>query len=433
MLLAELVCLSNQAQYYNGALLSGGLLYVYYKGRTALATTYSDPNGNVENSNPIILDNMGRCSVYASPNYSYTLVWCDKYGQEVFSYDKELLDAVPVEDTYSIGIKGDDTISVNQSLSGQTVVFNLHAKGEDYAGIDPIVVNNDTREISANHKPLGVETPLKFVQDDEEATIIGLDENAIPSAVAPIVGPLVESAISSISGQFVYSAGDYIDITNNVISVTGDVGKTYSAGDNIAITEDNVISGKDWTGEIESAVSSKLDTSAFSAVSGDFLQSGDLNNYYTKEETNTYVGSAVGSATSGKLDASAYHEYSAGTNIDITDYTISGRDWSGEILSATSGKQDTLSAGNNIQISGNVISVSGELGKIYSGENHVVVDNVNDKIGLDETAQNAIDAFNGEFDLSAGNNIAFRLEGSTVYIDGSEPYTPTYTPIIEDL
>lgn len=425
MLLAELVCLSNQAQYYNGALLSGGLLYVYFKGRTALATTYSDPNGNVQNSNPIILDNMGRCSVYASPNYSYTLVWCDKYGQEVFSYDKELLDAVPVEDTYSIGIKGDDTISVNQSLSGQTVVFNLHAKGEDYAGIDPIVVNNDTREISANHKPLGVETPLKFVQDDEEATIIGLDENAIPSAVAPIVGPIVESAISSISGQFVYSAGDYIDITNNVISVTGDVGKTYSAGANIAITEDNVISGRDWTGEI----AQKLDSSAFSAVSGDFLQSGDLNNYYTKEETNTYINSS----TSGKLDASAYHEYSAGANINITDYTVSGRDWSGEIESATSGKQDTLSAGNNIQISGNVISVTGELGKIYSGENHVVVDNTNDKIGLDQTALDAIDAFNGEFDLSAGNNIAFRLEGSTVYIDGTEPYTPTYTPIIEDL
>lgn len=433
MLLAELVCLSNQAQYYNGALLSGGLLYVYYKGRTALATTYSDPNGNVENSNPIVLDNMGRCSVYASPNYSYTLVWCDKYGQEVFSYDKELLDAVPVEDTYSIGIKGDDTISVNQSLSGQTVVFNLHAKGEDYNGIDPIVVNNDTREISANHKPLGVETPLKFVQDDEKATIIGFDDTTLPS----IVEPIVESAVSAISGSFAYSAGDYIDITNNVISVTGDVGKTYSAGDNIAITEDNVISGKDWSGEIASAVSSavapKLDTSAFSAVSGDFLQSGDLNNYYTREETNTYVISSIGSATSGKLDASAYHEYSAGSNIDITDYTISGRDWSGEILSATSGKQDTLSAGNNIQISGNVISVTGELGKIYSGENHVVVDNVNDKIGLDQTALDAISSFKGEFDLSAGNNIAFRLEGSTVYIDGSEPYTPTYTPIIEDL
>jgi hypothetical protein len=92
-----------------------------------------------------------------------------------------------------------------------------------------------------------------------------------------------------------------------------------------------------------------------------------------------------------------------------------------------------LSAGDNIQISGGVISVTGELGKIYSGENHVVVDNTNDKIGLDQTALDAIDAFNGEFDLSAGNNIAFRLEGSTVYIDGAEPYTPTYTPIIEDL
>lgn len=170
MLLAELVCLSNQAQDHNGTILAGGRLYVYYKGRTALATTYVDPAGNVENTNPIILDNMGRCSVYASANYSYTLVWCDMYGREKFSYDKDLLDPVPVEDTFSIGIKGDDTIQVNKSTSGQTVVYNLHAKGEDYNGIEPIVVNNDSREISANHKPLGVEAPLTFVQDDEEAT-----------------------------------------------------------------------------------------------------------------------------------------------------------------------------------------------------------------------------------------------------------------------
>ena len=394
----------------------GGHIEVYLAGTNTRYITYQDWDSTV-NPFKIPLRNDGRAVILVSPVNHYDAYIYDSYGNMVCSR----LNIVPGGVGGDVHLDGAAVTNIKNTDNTLDVILNSTSG----------TVNDYT--INSNHKPLGVETPLKFVQDDEEATIIGLDENAIPSAVAPIVGPIVESAISSISGQFVYSAGDYIDITNNVISVTGDVGKTYSAGDNIAITEDNVISGKDWTGEIASAVEPKLDTSAFSAVSGDFLQSGDLNNYYTKEETNNYVNSAVEYSTSGKLDASAYHEYSAGANIDVTDYTISGRDWSGEILSATSGKQDTLSAGNNIQISGNVISVVGELGKIYSGENHVVVDNVNDKIGLDETAQNAINAFNGEFDLSAGNNIAFRLEGSTVYIDGTEPYTPTYTPIIEDL
>ena len=54
-----------------------------------------------------------------------------------------------------------------------------------------------------------------------------------------------------------YSAGSGISINDYVISVTGDVGgKTYSAGDNISIYEqDNqlYISGKDWTNDIEQA------------------------------------------------------------------------------------------------------------------------------------------------------------------------------------
>lgn len=422
MLLAELVCLSNQAQDHNGTILAGGRLYVYYKGRTALATTYVDPAGNVENTNPIILDNMGRCSVYASANYSYTLVWCDMYGREKFSYDKDLLDPVPVEDTYSIGIKGDDTIQVNQSTSGQTVVFNLHAKGEDYNGIEPIVVNNDSREISANHKPLGVEAPLTFVQDDEEATIIGFDDTTLPA----IVEPIVLSAISGISGAYVtssyvqeaisgkqdtLSAGQYIDITNNVIGVTGvQPAGSYATTQDFANLSGYINTHEEaWTSANEYSAGNGIDiTNNVIAVTGQFgkiysgagvinvdnendVISADLSNYYDKQTVDDHIASA------------------------------------------TSGKQDTLSAGDNIKIENNVISVSGQLGKIYSGDNHVVVDNTNDKIGLDASALSAIDAFQGEFDLSAGDNIAFRLEGHTMYIDGQAGGGVDYEPIIEDI
>lgn len=407
MLLAELVCLSNQAQDHNGTILAGGRLYVYYKGRTALATTYVDPAGNVENTNPIILDNMGRCSVYASPNYSYTLVWCDMYGREKFSYDKDLLDPVPVEDTFSIGIKGDDTIQVNKSTSGQTVVYNLHAKGEDYNGIEPIVVNNTSREISANHKPLGVEAPLYFAQDDEEATIIGMD----PEAIAPLVEPFVNSAVSAISGNFATSSF--------VIQQTSGKQDKLTPGSYVEITQQNVIN-----------VTGVQPAGSYATVN-DFV---GLSGYINEHEA---------AWTSGK-------EYSAGSNINITNDVISGKDWTTDIQNATSGLAGKLdasaftaftatadvtpySAGNNVTIENHVISLTGDLGKIYSGQNHVVVDNTNDKIGLDASALSAIDAFQGEFDLSAGDNIAFRLEGHTMYIDGQAGGGVYYTPIIEDI
>ena len=315
----------------------GGHIEVYLAGTNTRYITYQDWDSTV-NPFKIPLKNDGRAVILVSPVNHYDAYIYDSYGNLVCSR----LNIVPGGVGGDVHLDGAAVTEIKNTDNTLDVILNSTSGA----------VNDYT--INSNHKPLGVETPLKFVQDDEEATIIGLDDDAIPSAVAPLVEPIVNSAvstaISAISGQFVYSAGDYIDITNNVISVTGDVGKTYSAGANIA----------------------------------------------------------------------------------INDYTISGKDWTDEIVSATSGKQDTLSAGDNIQISGNVISVSGELGKIYSGENHVVVDNVNDKIGLDQTALDVISSFNGEFDLSAGNNIAFRLEGSTVYIDG-QGSDIDYTPIIEDL
>ena len=93
-----------------------------------------------------------------------------------------------------------------------------------------------------------------------------------------------------------YSAGNGIDITDQVISVTGDA-TPYSAGENIYI-QDHIISGKDWSNDITEAsshaynettawvkenytnsadmtyisavVDTKLDASAWSSVSGDF-------------------------------------------------------------------------------------------------------------------------------------------------------------------
>ena len=364
MLLAELVPLSNQAQYKNGAILAGGLLKIFYKGRTDYATTYSDAAGNVENPNPVILDNEGRCSVYASPDYSYTLVFCDKYGQVQFSYDKDLLDPIPVEDTYSIAIKGDETITVNKQLSGQTEVYNLHAKGEGYNGIDPIVVDNVHRNISANHVQLGVVAPLEFVEDSESATVIGFDESVLPDLVEPIV----ESAISSISGEFVYSAGENIDIT------------------------DHVISGKDWSGEIEASTSGKLDTSSFNSYTADVASAlDDKQDKITWEyTTGGFISGADGSAFNALTEISANGQYMSanGNEVGLTDDAENA-------ISEVSGKLDTSAFAD----------VSGELGfkSTYHRTGYVISGNLT--IDNESPSDNLIVKISGKDNVGTPSSI----------------------------
>ena len=96
-------------------------------------------------------------------------------------------------------------------------------EGGKYEGVLPIVVNNEEMKISAKSAALGVQAPLYFVEDSETATVIGIDSGAFPTFEGTTDGK-----ISAINGSAInatpavdYSAGDNIDISNHVISVTG--------------------------------------------------------------------------------------------------------------------------------------------------------------------------------------------------------------------
>lgn len=133
-----------------------------------------------------------------------------------------------------------------------------------------------------------------------------------------------------------------------------------------------------------------------------------------KVDTDTYTAytAATDAALSGKLDASAY------TPTDLSNYWTSAETESA-ITQATSGKQDTLIAGDNITISGNVISASG-------GGGSVTVDSE-----LSTTSENPVQnkvvtaALNGkgdslQWDLTstAKKNIPLRLlRGNSVLSD----------------
>lgn len=117
----------------------------------------------------------------------------------------------------------------------------------------------------------------------------------------------------------------------------------YSAGANINITN-HVISGKDWSNDLES----KLDSTAF--------------NTYTAAHT-----------------ADDNTAYTAGSNINITNHIISGKNWTNDITAASSYAYNQATADAQ--------------GHTYTGIAPIVVNNTEDKISA-----NCIE-------LSAGNGI----------------------------
>jgi hypothetical protein len=70
----------------NGAPLSGGKVYTYAAGTTTPLTTYTDYTGSTANSNPVILDSRGECSIWLGTS-SYKFKLTTSTDVEVWTVD----------------------------------------------------------------------------------------------------------------------------------------------------------------------------------------------------------------------------------------------------------------------------------------------------------------------------------------------------------
>ena len=164
MTLRALWPLTTQFQNKNGSNLVSGKVYIYYQGRTALATTYNDEEGTVVNSNPVLLDNNGRATVFANTIYSYTIVVCDYYGKELFSQDITLHDAISsAKDVLVIG--SDGSVKVDTTTLPNGVQYDLSVNTDIIAtkkSVDDVKddLNNLTGKVD-NHT-----TQIEQIQED---------------------------------------------------------------------------------------------------------------------------------------------------------------------------------------------------------------------------------------------------------------------------
>ena len=273
---------------------------------------------------------------------------------------------------------------------------------------------------------------------------------------------------ADIPPQIEYSAGENIDISGHVISVAS--ASNLYMGDNFALTT----SGDDYYLAL---------SGVNQLVAGNYISITSANDTYEISCTglqpagnyvdSAYVSSYVDSAVSGKQDSLTF-SYDASDKINaINGSALAGEaqvnsDWdavsgvaeilnkpdeeevqfeelntssfvdsayvSSYVASQTSGKQDTLTFGYNGQGYINAINNSaiagggGGGGHEYSGTNGITVDNLNETIGLDTSASNAVQsviensgAWGGAgLPISAGTGINVALENGTLVISNDE-------------
>ena len=176
MALRALWDVTQQFQNKNGSNLTSGKIYIYYQGRTALATTYHDEDGTVVNSNPVLLDNNGRATAFADPIYSYTIVVCDYYGKELFSQDITLHDAISTaEDVVVLGTDG--TVLVDRTELPNGVQYDLSANTDILATKEYVDGEVDNLQTQIDNKKDKQEAYSSAGSTKKTITNVEQDEN----------------------------------------------------------------------------------------------------------------------------------------------------------------------------------------------------------------------------------------------------------------
>ena len=380
----------------NGKPATNAYVEVYLAGTNTKYITYQNFDGT-RNPFQIIIPSDGRTTILGDVSYTYDVYFYSSNGNLICSR-LNISPNVPG----NVSISGKATIIESTDgtvqISAYTDEDNIDRYDLSVSGTGSLyeVIHDET--LSGNGtiaQPLGVSPLTNLAVDDTltayTATISGEESLVLGVNSDLLSGTMQESGLS-------FNENDEITAYNGS-AFAGNGGIEYSAGANIDITN-NVISGKDWSDEINDKldttsfstvsstfltahqdISNKLDTTAFSTVSGTFLTAHqDISNKLDTTAFSDVSGNFALTSdipdVSNKLDTTAFstvsgtfltaHQsipssgnwndtyetvstnsaqwgigisYTAGANINITNDVISGRDWSNEINT----KQDTLS------------------------------------------------------------------------------------------
>ena len=302
-----------QIENINGKPAVGGHIEIFEAGTDNKYISYQNFDG-AQNPFKIPLGADGRAVILGDPSLSYDVYAYDSYNNLMFSRLN-----VQCNVPGTINLSGADTRINN---TDGTLDISLRTLG------------NNVRQytINTHNKVLDVQSPLYFVENSETATVIGFsgDDYASKEYVDSAVSSKLDTtAFSNVSGDFLTDKFEYDDdnhitaYNHSAFAGGGGSGPNYEAGDHIDIT-DNVISvtGLPDSADLENAVNSAVEE-----VENKFEY--NINNYITAYNNSAFAGK----------------EYSAGDGISIVNNVISVTSQGGGIEQVS--HDNTLSGNGN--------------------------------------------------------------------------------------
>ena len=335
----------------NGKPVVGAKIYVYNANTTVLVDTYNDFEFHL-NTNPVLTDTLGNCTIIADNSKAYDIIVNDNEGLPLFS-KKNITISSGIDPSSNIVFEEGYGISINREGNVVTIAVDtdliatqddLAAKQDKlYAG-DNINIDSDNRINVVGRKIVRVVRPLEMEISDDKV-ILSIDTDAI-------------------SGNL--SAGTDLKIENNIVSVNTN-GQIKGGVYNFIAGEDTVISGNHniIAGDNVSASGGRNAVFGYNnKVSGDFtLVAGRGHN--VSGESNTIVGEY--NRCNGKDDFIGGSYISAD---NVNESFIYG--YKNDIKSSRTGSAQNNVIGNNNIISGDNVHVLGADNKVSGTSNYIV-------------------------------------------------------------
>lgn len=261
MTLVPLFDLTQQFNNKSGAILVGGKLYVYYVGRTTLATTWADEDAHAKNTNPILLDSNGRATVFVDDSYSYTLVVCDRNGAELFSQD--------ITPGSTGGAGGSRIVYHDETLTGDGTQTSL---------------------LGANTFPLGVDSTMTAytgVAEKKDALILGVNGDWFSANYLDKFNDKVDlsafnSACSSIQNE--------LSSKVNLSSMSSYYTKPET---------NNLLTNYVKTSSLNNTLQNYYNKSQTNELLSGYVKTSSMQNYYTKTETDSLLDEKQDTLTFG--------------------------------------------------------------------------------------------------------------------------------------
>jgi hypothetical protein len=312
----------------NGNVVSLGKLCQYQAGTTALATTYSNAQGTVANSNPLFLNGGGQAIIYGSGNYKFVLQAaggdsnCPGTGAVIWTFDNY---QAPPSQTPTFSTVTATTF--NSTATGSTAAFQqyqgaFYIDGNGDAGFQLMTANTITLSGTGVTNVIGDTGGNFSITGAGNATFLSATGNTLglsglASAPSTVAAGTAVLYYDTTLGQLLYNIAGNGWVPFSVPGASSQViynqSGGFAASPNMIFDGSNLtLGGGVGTGVVASTFNS-LNTgtnNAFQTNSGDFYVQGN-GNLAAQQVTVGPAGFGIG--TNSNTDTSGTITLSGGT------------------------------------------------------------------------------------------------------------------------